>query len=240
MPSTKDWHTQLLRLTVFPSSMKSVEDLPDWESIVGNSPDQVTKQPKINILEELGQFGKGSLVYKMVPGRIDWIYRPFISDKQIPEGLPEIGIITDALEEFKPLMIKWLKECDALARVAFGAAMFFPVDSNEAAYVSLNDYIESVKIDPGTSDFLYQINRKRPSKTLGDKVMINRLSKWKAIKFNLQINEFELEELFACSLEIDINTMPSEQTIINKESLIDLFGELIELGLEIASKGDTP
>lgn len=240
MPSIEDWHTQLLRLTAFPSPEKDLDDLPDWESIVGNPPDQVTKQPKINVLEELGQFGKGSLVYRMVPGRIDWIYRFFISDKKIPEGLPEIGIITEALEEFKHLMADWLKECDELARIAFGATIFLPVDSHEIAYKLLNDYLESVNLEPDTSDFLYQINRKRPSKTIGDELMINRLSKWKAIKFNFQINELEMEELFACLLELDINTVPSEKTILKKEPLIDLFGELIELGIEVIKKGDIP
>lgn len=57
---------------------------------------------------------------------------------------------------------------------------------------------------------------------------------------NTPLNEFEVEESFACVLELDINNVPSEQTIIKKESLTDVFGELIDLGIEIASKGDIP
>jgi len=240
MPPIEDWQTQLIRLTVFPSMEKDMEKLPGWETIVGNPPDQITQQPKADILEELGQFGKGSLSHRVVPGRIDWNYIPFISDKKLPEGLPEIGLFTEALKEFKPLMIKWLEQCDAFTRIAFGATIFLPVDSHESAYKLLDKYIESVKIDPETSDFHYQINRKRSSKTLGEQLMINRLSKWRAIKFNLEINEFEVEESFACVLELDINNVPSEQTIIKKESLTDVFGELIDLGIEIASEGDVP
>lgn len=158
----------------------------------------------------------------------------------MPEGLPEIGLFTEALKEFKSLMIKWLEQCDALTRIAFGATIFLPVDSHESAYRLLNECIEAVKIDPETSDFHYQINRKRSSKTLGEQLMINRLSKWRAIKFNLKVNEIEVEESFACQLELDINNVPGEQTIIKKESITDLFGELIDLGIEIASEGDIP
>jgi hypothetical protein len=240
MPSLENYHAQLLRLTVFPSSEKAMEQVPEWEEIVGNPPDQVTQQPKINILEEIGQFGQGSLTHRVVPGRIDWIYSPFFSDKKLPEGIAEIGFFSEAIEEFKSSMIKWMGKCDALKRIAFGATIFFPVDSHESAYKFLDKCIESVKLDPETSEFLYQINRRRPSKTLGEKLMINRLSKWRAIKFNLKINDLEVEESFACSIELDINNVPNEQIIIEKKFLTDLFVELIDLGTEIAVEGDIP
>lgn len=236
----EDWQTQLIRLTVFPSMEKDMEKLPGWETIVGNPPDQITQQPKTDILEELGEFGKGFLSHRVVPGRIDWNYLPLISDKKMTVALPEIGLFTEVLEEFKPLMIKWLEQCDALFRIAFGADIFLPVDSHENAYKLLDNYIKSVKIDPETSDFYYQINRKRPSKKLGEQLMINRLSKWRAIKFKTEINKFEVAESFACVLGFDINNVPSEQTIIKKESLTDVFCELIDLGIEIASEGDIP
>ncbi len=163
-----------------------------------------------------------------------------ISDKKMMVGLPEIGPFTEALEDFKPLMIKWLDQCDALIRIAFGANIFLPVDSHENAYNFLDNHLKSVKIDPETSDFHYQINRKRPSKTLGEKLMINRLSKWRAINFKLMVQEVEAVESFVCALEFDINNVPIEQTTIKKESLTDVFCELIDLGIEIASEGDIP
>ena len=54
------------------------------------------------------------------------------------------------------------------------------------------------------------------------------------------MDEFDVKESFACLLEVDINNIPSKQTIIKKESLTDVFCELIDLGIEIASKGDIP
>jgi hypothetical protein len=240
MPSIENWQTQSIRLTVFPSMEKGMEKLPGWEALVGDPPDQITQQPKTDILDELGKFGKGSLSHRVIPGRVDWNYLPLISDQKMMVGLPEIGPFTEALEEFKPLMIKWLDQCDALIRIAFGANIFLPVDSHENAYKFLDNHLKSVKIDPETSDFHYQINRKRPSKTLGEQLMINRLSKWRAIKFKLMVQEVEAVESFACALEFDINNVPIEQTTIKKESLADVFCELIDLGIEIASEGDIP
>ncbi len=48
-------------------------------------------------------------------------------------------------------MIKWLDQCDALIRIAFGASIFLPVDSHENAYKFLDNHLKSVKIDPETS-----------------------------------------------------------------------------------------
>jgi hypothetical protein len=70
--------------------------------------------------------------------------------------------------------------------------------------------------------------------------MINRLSKWRAINFKLMVQEVEAVESFVCALEFDINNVPIEQTTIKKESLTDVFCELIDLGIEIASEGDIP
>jgi hypothetical protein len=240
MPLIEDWHTQSMRLTVFPSMKKGMEKLPGWEDLVGDPPDQITQQPKTDILEELGKFGKGSLSYRVIPGRVDWNYIPWISDKKMIVGIPELGPFTEALKEFKPLMIKWLEQCDALKRIAFGANIFLPVDSHENAYKFLDTHLKSVKIDPRTSDFHYQINRKRPSKTLDGQLMINRLSKWRAIKTQIRLQEVEAAESFACALEFDINNVPSEKTTIKKESLADVFCELIDLGIEIACEGDIP
>jgi hypothetical protein len=54
------------------------------------------------------------------------------------------------------------------------------------------------------------------------------------------VQEVEAVESFACALEFDINNVPIEQTTIKKESLTDVFCELIDLGIEIASEGDIP
>ena len=52
MPSIENWQTQSIRLTIFPSMEKGMEELPGWEALIGDPPDQITQQPKTDILEE--------------------------------------------------------------------------------------------------------------------------------------------------------------------------------------------
>ncbi len=46
------------------------------------------------------------------------------------------------------------------------------------------------------------------------------------------------EPLVACRLELDINTAPEFKSALKKTMLSKLFDELVELGMEIAHKGD--
>ena len=240
MPSIEKWHAQSLRATAFPSLEKIEDQQGTWEVVVGDSPNQVTTQPKINALQEQGEFGNGYLTYKVIPGRIEWLYQPFLSDKTVIDSFPELGLFTESLKEFKTIIIKWLEQCSNIKRIAFGAATFLPVESHEAAYRQLDEYLESVQVDPETSEFLYRINRKRKSKSFENEVMINRLATWKAIKYNLKINEIDTETSFACLLELDINNIPEEKLEFEKGSLVNLFNELVDLGIEIVNKGDVP
>ena len=72
---------------------------------------------------------------------------------------------------------------------------------------------------------------------------INRLSKWsvaKRIRSRFEIGQSPqiLNELYACRVELDINTDAENRDAIPLQILNDLFTNLIALGLEVAEKGD--
>jgi hypothetical protein len=97
-----------------------------------------------------------------------------------------------------------------------------------------------------SSDFHYQINRRRSSKKIPG-LSLNRLSKWAVniAKFSQLalgpiVQEFVISanDLIFAHAELDINTVPDNQQPISPEQLPIIFSELIELASEIADQGD--
>jgi hypothetical protein len=106
--------------------------------------------------------------------------------------------------------------------------------------------VPGLRLDTGCSDLLYQINRPRPS-MLGGGLTINRLSKWSAAA--LQVVQIDatrtpgasvrpIAEFLTAQLELDISTVPGERLPSRPSELSEVYEELVDLGLEIAPKGD--
>ncbi|MDQ7034545.1 MAG: hypothetical protein Q9P01_06835 [Anaerolineae bacterium] len=117
--------------------------------------------------------------------------------------------------------------------------------STEAGYEKLTELLP-FKIDAeNSSDFFYQINRRRNSNTISN-LELNRLSKWSVLKLQTALIRTDiaanqlitLPEAYACRLELDINTIQNFEGELDQDKLSDLFYELINLGKEIATKGD--
>jgi len=122
-----------------------------------------------------------------------------------------------------------------------------PVDDRPSGYRKLGSYLPGIQIDPeGSSDFLYQINRPRKARLNIPSLRINRLSNWSVSRidiggqFGAQTIELPGLEQYACRLELDINTAPDFQEILVREQLRSTFEELVDLGKEIAARGDIP
>lgn len=238
LPKIEKWFAQNLRLTAFLTHTCEVESIPKWEETLGELPEQSTTQPKAKISEETGKFGKGLLSLKFVPGRIDWHYLSIFPTDNIAEDFPNIGQFIEAMELFKPVMVKWLESCCPLTRLAFGVQLNLPSENHKDAYNLLNDYLHSVELDPNSSDFLYSVNRIRPSKSGIPDLKINRLSHWRAMKMVLKTKSLESDPIFAITIDLDINTVPIKDVVISKKHFNTLFNELIEMAIEIAEKGD--
>ncbi|MFH1563087.1 MAG: hypothetical protein ABIF11_06705 [Nitrospirota bacterium] len=238
LPKIEKWFAQNLRLTVFPAPTCKIESLPKWEETLGELPEQSNTQPKAKILEETGKFGKGALSLKFVPGRIDWHYMPIFLTDKIAENLPNIGQFVEAIELFKPVMVKWLESCGPLTRLAFGTQINLPTENHKDAYLLLNEYLHYVELDPNSSDFSYSINRIRPYKRGIPDLKINRLSRWGAMEVVLKSESLESDPVLFVSVDLDINTVPIKDLVISKEYFNILFNELIEMAIEIAEKGD--
>ena len=131
--------------------------------------------------------------------------------------------------------------------MAFGSIINLPSKDKKEGYTQLSAYLKNVKIDPvNSSEFMYQINRRRNSTVGIEGLEINRLNKWSvaAIAYKIvsasplegQVKTTELS--YACHLEIDINTCQEFQNNLPKEKLSEIFDEIVCMGKEIITKGD--
>lgn len=149
---------------------------------------------------------------------------------------------------FVELIGKWLKTGFAFKRIAFGTVMVHPVRSKETGYNKLNGLLQSVKIEEGSSDFFYQINKPRISSCIED-LSINRLSKWSVAEMHPvlfkvspsddeQPKAFKGEKSVVCRLELDINSSQKYSGKLEGQIINNLFDELVSLGREISKHGD--
>lgn len=241
------WYAESLRLTAFPNELlPSFLEYDWWEETVGEPPENQIYKRKIGEKIENGMLEIGKLELNIKPIRFDWILSN-INDK---ESEVELHIDFDKiLSSFSPLMNKWfnIETLPPINRLAFGAILLHPVESRIDGYQFLSKYLPSVKLDPeGSSDFFYQINRRRFSTTNVPELYINRLSKWSVANLrqmgfvisDKSVKRYDGKNNYECRLEIDINTMQEFKYGLPNDEIIVIYNELIELGKEISEKGD--
>jgi len=250
------WEAQTLRLTLFSVLPIDGEKTNWWEQLVGLPPKAKVSLPRINGYEESGPIEDAAgrqahLKLQIQQGRIDLLLTAFPKDDLNSEVPPVIGPLPEALDQFGSLAKKWLEFPDVpqVERVALGALLDRSVRDRKAGYEELREYLSHyVQIDPEhSSDFSYSINRPRASLGIKD-LQINRLSKWSVIIWALMRHNISRTssdvirhaERFSCHLELDINTDQNFKNGIDRGKLVELYDELVALGVEIAEKGDVP
>lgn len=220
-----------------------------WENAVGAMPKEVVSRPGESVRYE-GEFEgqKLSLIFR--GERVDWVLQPIqdLHDTLVMKP-PTFKPIADYLILFQKVIEKWLASCPNVIRLAFGTNLVSGVSDRPEGYLKLSNYLPEINLEGSDfKDFLYQINRPRPSK-LSSRITINRLIKWTVIQSqNISVRMGDTVPAkvessapwTACSLELDINTSPdSNLQYISSQPLL-LLSELQNLGNEIALRGDVP
>ncbi len=246
-PPIEAWQVESMRVTAFLGDVVSIERLSWWDDFVGFPPETVVSRPKSGQYQAHGDFEGRRLMLQIQPGRIDWSLSAVIKTTEEEFNLPLLGPFTEVLTSFSRVVAPWLVKAPALARLAFGATLMQPVENVRAGYVLLQKYLPRLPIDPeGSSDFFYQINRPRPAATSIEGLRINRLTKWStqvAQRMTIVVGSGGVEtrtlgQEAACRLELDVNTAPDFGRALPAEHLELLLNEMINLGCEIAERGD--
>jgi len=243
------WEAESLRLTAFPIPAAPVEDVGWWESLMGEPPEVEVVRRREGGKRMEGAFEHGRLVIQTSPSRID-LLTILSPEQEATSGFLKIGKFEQILGRFDEVMNRWLTldSCPDIQRIAFGAVLLSPVDSKVSGYRQLAAYLPSVTIDPEHStDLFYQINHPRESATGIPDLKINRLSKWSVAQLSTvglvveptRISYHDVPQSYlACRLELDINTAAERREPLPRETVSNVWQELLNLGREIVIDGE--
>ena len=246
-----NWEVKQLRLTIFPTEGE-IDPNAIWENMVSEKPETINTITKLRQVTMQGTYQLGVFTIVLQQDRIHFTYEAALDPDELGVNL---GTIDEAERAFSTLTEKWFSfsAATSASRIAFGMILDIPVKSREDAYVKLDELLHDVKVGRNTSDFLYQINRRRERDFNGNKILINRLSKWSAnlqfqSRFNVKVTEleppshkaFSTNSLMTCHLEIDVNTVEEPSIQFAREFQKEIFAQLVDMANEIAEKGDIP
>ena len=245
------WRAEILRATAFYNANESVSDAAQvWEVVVGRAPDRVSSRPREGVQAAEGGVQDNVLVVDSQIGRIDLNLRPTPPAPNVRiGGFLTLGSFADVLPQFMETANRWLRKSPSSIRLAFGSVLLKETENVSTGNEEISQFLPGIQIDAtGSSDFFYQINRRRRSLSTSG-VLVNRLSKWSVMQggsvdlraggdLGLQVSSGR--EFFGCRLELDVNTIGPRNHPIPKAKAVDLFQELTTLGKEIADKGDVP
>lgn len=245
-----DWQVQVLRCTAFYAPDEQFDISSWWVELIGDMPETETKKPKEGIIVEEGSFKEGRLILTKSRNAVDLRFQLPNEPSDKVNGIPTIGNFEEQCPEFVGLVMKLfdVTKFPPITRLAFGSTINLPSKDHKTGYIQLSEYIKSVKIDPNSRDFVYQINRRRTSKIGIEGLLINRLSTWFVATFqvlttSLTLSTKEIKTTKnapnrACQLTIDINTCQEYKDCLPKEKLGGIFEELVDMGKEIICQGD--
>ena len=245
--SNPDWQAETLRLSLFLSPTADTSLDLSWEKLTGELPESVESNPRLGTRQESGGFSSGVLALVVRPQRIDCVLGPRETDDISDVSFLSIAPFALALEQFRPPASRIIHFFPKVSRIALGVVLTHPVDQKIQGYKQLAEFLPSVKLDPdGMSDFLYRINRPRPSQII-DGLQLNRLCTWSAAaRLNAHLPIIPVapptisQEVFARRVEMDINTAQDWKGDLPAAHLESIFGELVTLSIEIAERGDQP
>ena len=248
--SSNGWRAESMRMSAFPVPEAMEDDvlstIKNWWSIIyADSPaTHVNQDLMLSIAQLTGPVGDGFVTMSKEPVRFDLKYssvNPANPVKVSSDASPPINF-EELLDSFLRAAEEWLRLTDRrpLLRLAFGAVLLVPVDSRESGYEMLDAYLPDVRVRPDTSDFLYKINHRCPSKSLAG-LQVNRLSTWMCQRSNVIVvvggdpRPLPLVK-FACRVELDINSVPTGGPL-KEDRLPRVFSELVGFAKAIAHSG---
>jgi hypothetical protein len=240
---TRPWSARTLRLSLFLQSPSEIMDADTWEQATGQTPEIDQNQPRQQMRVQAGSIGTGylQLQFQGLAQRLDWVMGP-------TTDAVEFGPVMDALSTFNDVVRKWLVGTQLKSkRLAIGILAVIPAPDRIAAYTALRDFLPSVKIDAEHSrDLTYSINRPKPSRSLGQEVELNRLTRWGV----LQIQTLTISNPSAIVpalvggmhvfVECDNSTPAEQETPLDNASFADIYDELIEMALQNLERGELP
>ena len=258
LPSADIWVIDSVRFTIFLTDDNKPSGLSSWwEALTGHDDKSVSYDRHRLVHVETGVLNpedeeQALFQLSWSPGKVNMRILPNQEKELPPTELYNLGPLRPRLEEMGRIVKAWSStaECPNSSRLALGTTLLHSVPSKEDGYEKLSPFLrEYITLDPDSSDFRYQINRRRQSKSRSD-LGLNRLSQWlvwgwqrSSLQIDLVENSVSREDLsgspqFAVRADLDINTVPDDQLVLDCSQYVGIYDELAELAAELAQKGD--
>lgn len=241
------WLAQKLRVTCFPSPGIAADPSDWWRTATaGDEPETRTVKPALRERIEQGPFGDtGRLMLVINPlSIVEWAIT--VPDPAAPpDEIPSVGPVSDLVPRLLEIVGRWAPTAPVWSRIAFGIEAFLPTSGHAEGYRLLAEFLRTVQIDPeGSSDFLYRINRPRPSTMPFEGLRINRLSTWNVLRMGVLAQTSStagiINERYACHVSLDVNTAPTFTGTFGPDVTMRVVEELSLLAAELLERGDVP
>ena len=243
------WHVLELRATAFMAGGSGIDSSSLWEKVIGGTPDEEQRRPREGLVRQTGSLGNLVVVLQITQeNRLDFFLQPRIEPSPSLEspGWPEL-VFPTGVDAIKELFHKWCDSRPSAGRLAFGSNLVQPAPDLPTTQARLRKYLPNMDLE-GSIDFFYQVNRPRDSQVVAG-LRINRLCRWSImnqVAGGLSLRPGNASPVllqqptlsFAGSLALDINTAPERNQEIPSDDLDALFSELVDVGKEIAERGD--
>lgn len=248
------WFCQSVRITAIWSDPRPAPAEPSWQAVVGSPPERAESQPRFGTSSEFGPIwdASTSLERRATPGRIDWMFAP-VFPQQFAFTLvkwPNIGELEPALQSAVKLVMPHLVQHYDATRFAIGVVALQPSSDKQSSYRQIEQLLPRLNLDlEGGSDFLYQINRPRPSSAIRG-LTINRIAKWSTMSITgmefmvavgqpMGVVHSAGEPLYAAGVEVDVNSAPEHgRDAVRPHQREPLLKELATQALELVHGGD--
>ena len=248
-PGPEFWQTQYLRLIAFTIEPAFEHSRNWWRDLTGLEPQTSTEKRPRQEREDSGPYDGAELSLAVDLLRVQWTAAMALDATNPPSAVPVIGPFLEKREWFRDLMGRWLGGLDRpIRRLALAGTLLVGVDNRRAAYERLNQYLRCVDLDPDSTDFLYRINRARPSNLGISGLVVNRLTTWAALVNTFHRQMFmpadpemvqrASESSSSVMLELDINTSGDRREALPQDRLGEILAELADAALDVASRGD--
>jgi hypothetical protein len=226
-PQLDEWRAESIRFTYFFAG-EVAENLRQglWRSITGLEPESSTRRPAEGVTQEQGPFLAGQLSVAVGVNRIDFI----LGAIPLPNDFPDLGNVHTVADEFRRAVVAGAAHVEAGAnRLAYGLVCTRRCQNREDSYLTLNELLPSVTVDPTSRDFFYQINRPRRS-NVHEEITLNRLSRWagavlKLLLFDGRPND--IPDVHVVRVELDFNTAAETPTPARGDVNGELMAELV-------------
>lgn len=239
------WKLESLRLTSFLRNTFSGNHLESWLT-------EITQGTVISIIRNANYF-RGLVLTESGMVKLEWNSDriDIVLNSPTPSRETNIGDFSLLAELMKKIPFKFLeiKEWPESRRLAIGVILNASVDSVESGVSVLASNLKYVSGLPGSSDFMYRINKPIQS-TFKSDINLNRLMTWSIGEFQLidvKVNpqrqnlgqqvHSEPPELI-CRLELDFNTVESPDATLLSPEQLGIANELLNEAVSVSQKGE--